>query len=31
MAQLLEGRAPQWLEPVAAPGAGNLEIWRVRR
>jgi hypothetical protein len=28
-AQLLEGRVPGWLEPVALPGSAELKLWRV--
>jgi len=28
-AQLIEGRPPAWLEPVAIPGDGSLKVWRV--
>lgn len=31
MAQLLEGDAPEWLEPVALEGQGNFRLWRVRQ
>jgi len=28
-AQLIAGRPPAWLEPVAVPGDGSLRVWRV--
>jgi hypothetical protein len=31
MAQLLAGRAPTWLDPVALDGDGTLRVWRVAR
>ncbi|MGX7951047.1 hypothetical protein ACWPM1_00635 [Tsuneonella sp. HG249] len=31
MADLLDGRAPAWLEPVSVSGDGSLEVWRIRR
>jgi hypothetical protein len=31
MAQLLEGRAPAWLEPLPVAGDGSLLLWRIRR
>ena len=30
MARLLQGRAPDWLEPVPVPGDGSLEVWKIR-
>jgi hypothetical protein len=30
MADLLEGRAPGWLEPVQVRHDGSLEVWRIR-
>jgi hypothetical protein len=30
MADLLAGRIPGWLETVAVPGDGSLQVWRVR-
>ena len=30
MAQLLDGRPPDWLEPVATPSDSGLLVWRVR-
>lgn len=29
MAQILEGNAPSWLVPVAAPGGGSVKVWKV--
>jgi hypothetical protein len=29
-AQLVKGRVPDWLEPVALPGGSALRLWRVR-
>jgi hypothetical protein len=28
-AQLVAGKAPKWLEPIALKGAGDLQLWRV--
>jgi hypothetical protein len=30
-AQLVAGKAPDWLEPVSLPGLRGLKVWRVRK
>ena len=28
--QLAKGNVPEWLEPIAVPGANGLKLWRVK-